>query len=109
MRIQDMLGIILLIAIAYYTVGTIDQIWMVNGSYYPAFFAERITVPLGDDAGIEGLMGICNSTGGWDFYEKENGYFLRCQTMINGSWTIPKTYLIENAQELFAAVRKVYG
>lgn len=87
----------------------IDHLYMVNGDSYPEIFSNRVTVASHGDAGIDGFTALCGGRGGWDFYQKENGRFMRCSTIITGSVTWPTTYLIENANELSAEADALYG
>lgn len=77
-----------------------DHLYMVNGSEYPKALSTPVTVLSNGDAGIEGFSDLCNNRGGWDFYNKENGHFMRCTTILTGAFSWPKTYLIENYDQL---------
>ena len=77
-----------------------DHVYMVNGASYPLWASESVTVKSTGDSGIEGFTEMCGGVGGWTFYIKENGSFMRCSTIITGSIGRPKTYLIENYDQL---------
>lgn len=94
------LPILIAMVVTYYLALFIDHLYMVNGRSYPMALAESITVPSDGDRGISGFMNICGRKGGWEFYDKDNGLFMRCTTIITGSLTWPKTYRIDNYDQL---------
>ena len=86
--------------VAYYIALLSDHLYMVNGNHYPLAMSHRVTVVSEGDRGIGGLTELCHGRGGWDFYDKDNGHFMRCSTILSGSLKWPTTYLIENYEEL---------
>lgn len=83
--------------VAYYTALLIDHLIMVNGSVYPRAFSTPVSLPsLDGEDGLDALTDLCNGEGGWVFYEKHNGYFMRCTTILSGSSSWPKTFVITN-------------
>ena len=84
----------------WYVAVLADHIYMVNSSTYPLWLTQAVTIESAGDAGIEGFSELCGGVGGWDFYQKENGDFMRCSTIFTGSIGRPKTYLIENYNAL---------
>jgi hypothetical protein len=77
-----------------------DHLYMVNGTSYPVGLSKPVTIKSMGDRGIEGLTELCGGVGGWQFYPKDNGVFMRCKTMVTGSYWRPTTYLIENYDQL---------
>lgn len=77
-----------------------DHVYMVNAETYPLWGSESVTIKSTGDSGIEGFTELCGGGGGWTFYGKANGNFLRCSTVFTGSMSRPKTYLIENYDQL---------
>ena len=94
------IAILIAFFVTYYIALILDHLYMVNGRHYPLALAERITVASDSDRGISGLTDICQGKGGWNFYNRDNGNFMRCTTILSGSLTWPKTYLIENYAQL---------
>ncbi|MGE8063898.1 hypothetical protein [Pseudomonas sp. NPDC089569] len=85
---------------AYYGALLIDHLYMVNGKHYPDLLSHKVTVASEGDNGISGLTELCHRRGGWDFFEKDNGTFMRCSTILSGSLAWPTTYKIENYEQL---------
>jgi hypothetical protein len=79
---------------------TADHLYMVHGATYPVWLSKAVTIKSTGDSGIEGLTELCGGVGGWSFYDKANGHFLRCTTIVTGSLARPTTYLIENYDQL---------
>jgi hypothetical protein len=77
-----------------------DHLYMLHGATYPAWLSESVTIKSTGDRGIEGFTELCGGVGGWDFYHKENGNFMRCKTILTGSYARPTTYRIENYAQL---------
>lgn len=77
-----------------------DHLYMANAETYPEWASEPIVIEPHSDNGIEGISQLCGHRGGWEFYAKVNGVFLRCSTIMTGSLGRPKTYLIKNIDQL---------
>lgn len=86
--------------VAYYFALFIDHLFMVNGNHYPVSLSHKVTVVSEGDSGIRGFTELCHGRGGWNFYDKDNGHFMRCSTILSGSLAWPATYLIENYEQL---------
>lgn len=103
------LRVVLVCGFIFYAAVSIDHVYMVNGRYYPEILSTRVNVASNGDAGIAGFTALCGGRGGWEFYNKENGQFMRCTTIITGAWGWPKTYLIENMHQLSVEAQALYG
>jgi len=77
-----------------------DQLYMLTADTYPVWLSTSVTVKSSGDSGIDGLTELCGGVGGWTFYAKENGVFMRCSTILTGSLGRPTTYLIDNYDQL---------
>lgn len=97
---QTIIGAALLCFVTYYLALFIDHLYMVNGKHYPELLSHKVTVVSEGDSGISGLTELCHGRGGWDFFEKDNGTFMRCTTILSGSLAWPTSYLIENYDQL---------
>lgn len=94
--------ILLVMEMIYFIALMFDHLVMENGSYYPAVFAERISVATNVNGDIGSSTPICDGKGVTMEFDKENGHFMRCATILDGTLTWPKTYLIENYDQLTA-------
>lgn len=99
-RFKTFIGAALACFVTYYSALFIDHLYMVNGKHYPEFLSHKVSVVSKNDSGISGLLELCHGRGGWDFFEKDNGTFMRCTTILSGSLAWPTTYLIENYDQL---------
>ena len=77
-----------------------DHLYMMNAETYPQWASTPIVIESDGDGGDKALSKLCGKPGGWDYYYKQNGVFMRCSTIITGSSWRPKTYLILNIDQL---------
>ncbi len=84
----------------YYCALFIDHLYIVNGKHYPEILSHKVKVVSEGDSGLSGLTELCHGRGGWDFFEKDNGVFMRCTTILSGSLAWPTTFKIENYDQL---------
>jgi len=98
--IKKAIGLSLVGFVLSYLVILADHLYMVNADTYPQWASEPIVIASDGDGGDKALSALCAKPGGWNYYVKNNGVFMRCSTIITGSTLRPKTYLILNIDQL---------
>ncbi|MGG5276271.1 hypothetical protein [Pseudomonas syringae pv. coryli] len=82
-----------------YMASMADHLYMVNGSSYPKWLVENVSIRPDEVFTVGGPNTLCAGYGTGMFYRKDNGVFLRCGSM-GGS---QKTYFIDNYDEAYSA------